>query len=547
MTLKAKEPDICEGQEVSTPDTANTPPSSTDTGSSVQIKSITTPTGSQVRDTVRENPIHTPDSEVGASLAEKVSGLETLAAAGLPTPKHRLYLDASYFESSDEKRTALSKKVQTFADGLKKPKPGEGKRIMVRSAHRREHEFSGGAFQSKQTEIYSNSEVIKVMKARDEIIKKSDPKNAPHVQRDINLRDIADFEVNDMGVYLNEEIPSIRQITVIPLDNGEISLRYFNNDLLIAENVDPAVNPREGIHILVPDNRGRKIPIMVDRTALIDDIKKAQACFDTPQEFEIQITRDGETENAKWVFVQAKSVTPESTQNDDIPEQPFEDGLKSYHPNFPYGHQYTIMRASERDILRNTQVVIIDEDQWIKDWILENMPDEKRFDNEYIFDAYKEKFGSYFNLQKFVAAKKEVYQAIMAKYQELIQMATHMKMMTIVKKKTAISFDNYAWEEYKKDPKIKAIIEARETLSSLASVLFQGTSAGDNDVSKDHHTVIGSGGLAQILIRYRMDESRRGDTNDNWQTVDRFKNLKNGDALIVMIKKGEASLYVPEA
>lgn len=65
-------------------------------------------------DAPQENPTTIP---------EKVSGVETLAAAGLPTPKHRLFLDASYFQPGKE--ADLQKKLKDY---------GDVKQIIVRSA-----------------------------------------------------------------------------------------------------------------------------------------------------------------------------------------------------------------------------------------------------------------------------------------------------------------------------------------------------------------------------------------------------------------------------
>ncbi len=523
--------------------------------SAAAVGQINTTARQAISTSLQETP-----QENQTNISEKVSGLETLAAAGLPTPKHRLYLDAGYFNNpSEEKEDEYDAKVEAYIQQIRasesyKPESDALKsdecKIIIRSAHPRESEFSGGAFHSKKTIIssfYPHQEVKRIRYA--EIIRKSKPENSPHVRRDISLKGIQNFNVNDMGVYLNEDIPSVGQITVVPLDNGQISLRYFTNGRLESENVDPAVNPREGIHLVDHKRNGNEQAVMIYRHMLIEDIKKAQACFDTPQEFEIQIIYDPETDEGKWVFVQAKSVTPESTQNDAIPEDIFRDGAKSWHPNCWKGHAYANIRASKRDILRETKAIIIDEVQWVKDWVLEHMPSGTMFDDERIFeDVSKRNFDRRFNIQKFVMTTPELYQAMIEKYRELTRMAEKTSIVTIMKRKTAIEFNEYAEDDtYKNDPAAEYIIREREILASLASVLFQGTTEGDNDINTDNHRIVGTGGLSQIQIRYQLNESSydQSDTG-NWKNIDRLKDLKDGDTLIVMIKGGVTSLYVPE-
>ncbi len=485
-------------------------------------------------DAPQENP---------ATIPEKVSSLEILAAAGLPTPKHRLYLDASCFEPGNENN--LLDKISAFA---------EIPRIIVRSAHEMESKFSGGAFCSEETNnVHSFYPDSRIRAARSIIIEKSKPANSPRVRRDIHQRNIENFNPENMGVYLNEVVPSIRQITVVPLDNGQISLRYFNNDEIRIEDIDPKNNPPKHIYIL--EQRGaRKIPLVVNRQALIEDIKKAQACFDTPQEFEIQIIQDGNTDMAKWVFVQAKSVTAESTQNDTIPEKEYDEGAKYYHPNSgTEGDRYKVLRANNRDIVRHTSAITIDEAEWIKEWIVENIKGEMQFGRFCPSDRTRFPDGVYnmssISIFDFLYAEPECAKVIMDKYSELIELATKTGAVTVIKKTTRVT-DKYCpivhhdpnSMEYKDE--IKKTMRLREELLSLASVVFQGMTEGDNDTSADHHTVFGGGNIAQITILYQGNLSISN--IDDWKNIKRMKKLKDGDCLTVMIKNGVASLHVPE-
>lgn len=417
-----------------------------------------------------------------------------------------------------------------------------------------ESRFSGGAFHSKKiTDEYPVSD-RDIRNIRSKIIEESKPENSPHVRRDINQRDIGNFDPGNMGVYLNETVPSMRQITVVPLDNGQISLRYFNNDEIRIENIDPSNNSPEHIHIL--EQRGwKKIPFVVDRQALVEDIKRAQACFDTPQEFEIQVVQDGNTDRAKWVFVQAKSVAVESTQNDTIPEKEYDEGAKYYHPNSSTeGHGYKILRANNRDIIRHTSAIIVDEAEWIMQWIIENIEGEMRFGrfcpkNRTLLPngIYDMNSRDIFN---FLYEAPECAKVIMDKYLELIELATKTGTVTVMKKTTRVTdkyfssmMNNFEIKAYKDE--IENIMQLRASLLSLASVVFQGMTEGDNDTSADHHIVLGGGNIAQITILYQLSNSFRSNL-DNWRNTGRINKLKDGDDLTVMIKNGVGSLYVPE-
>lgn len=503
---------------------------------SPEIKAISSPVTALAAIALRDAP-----TENQTSIPEKVSGLEKLASAGLPTPKHRLYLDKRHFENGT-RHHELRKKVDTFVTGL--PNKG-GATIMVRSAHPREEEFLGGAFQSQEIALARDDFAsTKISMTRQKIIEKSSPEHAPAVRRDILLHDISEFDVNDMGIYLNEKVPSVRQITAVPLDNGKISLRYFNNGMPRTEIVDPAVNPRDILQFLVP----RQGSIAIDLQALICDIVKAQACFDTPQEFEIHIEVENPEDGiGKWVFVQAKSVESESTLDDEIPGEMFERGVKIYHPNHSSSHPYEIIRANKRDILRQTQAIVINEEQWLAEWIRENMPELTRYDGDYVFDHVGEnRLHKYFQAQKFILENPAAYEAIMAKYTALIDMTTQMPLMTLVEKKTIFAVETHRLEDWKKDPAIKKITEIREILALLSSVYFHGKTAGDNNIHQDTHTILGTNKLAQIHILYQLDQQGNNHNYDDWEMLGRMKQLKDGDPLTVMIRGGTASLYIPD-
>ena len=508
---------------------------------SPEIKAISSPVTALAAIALRDAP-----TENQTSIPEKVSGLEILAAAGLPTPNHRLYLDKKYFEGGDHHHE-LKGKVDTFIAGI--PKNG-AVTIMVRSAHPREQEFRGGAFESQETTLVrDNSAFTKISRTRQKIIEVSSPQHAPAVRRDILLHDISEFDVNDMGIYLNEKVSSLRQITAVPLDDGKISLRYFNNGTPRTDIVDPAVNPRDILQFLVLlGGPTRLTPIMIDLQALVCDIVKAQACFDTPQEFEIHIEiEDLENGIGKWVFVQTKSVEPESTLNDEIPGEMFERGVKIYHPNHSSSHPYEIIRANKRDILRQTQAIVINEEQWLAEWIRENMPELTRYDGQYIFDHVGEnRLHRYFQAQKFILENPAAYESIMAKYRALIDMTTQMPLMTLVEKKTIFAVETHRLEDWKKDPAIGKITEMRDMLASLSSVYFHGKTAGDNNIHQDTHTILGTNKLAQIHLLYQLDQQGDNRNYDDWEILERMKQLQDGDPLTVMIRGGKASLYVPE-
>ncbi|MBL4694381.1 hypothetical protein JKY72_03360, partial [Candidatus Gracilibacteria bacterium] len=307
---------------------------------------------------------------------EKSESLERLAEAELPVPEIRVLFEAEAFEG-DEVPSEVSTLEEKAVDG--------DFVIMVRSAHPMESEFGGGAFESYAVRIKQgdSAEVVwgKICSVRARIMEEAKPENSLQIRRNIKFGEIENFDPGQMGVFVNEKLESERQITVVPIADGKVSLRYILDDNHSgpspgAVEIDlhhPDCDSLEKM-ARVRDDWGRHKMIIKDLDQFVSDLKNAQSLLGGEQEMEIHLSGDGD-----YYFVQSKNTVTEDG-GEIVDDKEFERGVKTYFReewDFGYGSRVThvagdsnkfmIWRARVVDEVRNTRALVIDELDWVRE------------------------------------------------------------------------------------------------------------------------------------------------------------------------------------
>lgn len=430
-------------------------------------------------------------------LPEKVSGLEKLAVHGFPVPKHRRYIPAG--KTPEEKS-------QIIADFLREVP--EKKNVAVRSVHDLESRFSGGAFTSYilgSNGVWGkNSQMSeKIQQAIASIISLARPEDSLQLRRDIRHRDIKNYDPADMGIYLNEAVDSAVQVTVVPLNNGSLSLRFFSGDEygMCLRTIEVAPDERyEG------DVGYLTWTTSVDIKGMIAEIARAQALFERPQEMEIHIGKSG-----TFHFVQTKDAIPESTSNAIIPDELR--GISTYAREDIYGTRscmsLNVERASKRDEVREMPALIIDEGEWIRDHLKYSRKELGRLGLSDLQD------------------NPDMLDGLTKKYQELMKLAEEMPSYALIIRN--MQFQSYANRDDLSE-KVRAFGKMRQQLSECASVQLRGESDYYSGLlSASHHYRFGSFGPRQIGITHS-----RGEVDLPCET---------GDQLTIMIRDRKVSIY----
>lgn len=446
------------------------------------------------------------------NVPEKVSGIEKLAANGFAVPKYRLYLSAEVLRAE-----GLHGRIQNF----KKNFP-IGVSTIVRSAHSKESEFSGGAFSS----LVLNAR-LPFEGALAQMIDEARPENSLQIRRDIRHNHIEGYDPNDMGVYLNNLVPSKLQITVVPLDDGTMSLRYFGDgymndkDLQVFDVTEGNIDPKKLytlMHYLKESGYGSAAEPKFDINAFVSEIYRAQALFEQPQEMEIHIASSG-----NFTFVQTKNTVLESTKHENVDADLFEKGIKDYihesEMDMAMGRQgtpedYVVERANQTDVVRTTKALIIDEREWVADLL--------------------DRWSKWTNFGKSDLLRNEAMQTrLMEKYAELMRLAEEYPSYALIIKSMQFDFSPSILQT-NINPTFASFSAMREQLSNSASVQLRGSTDHYSGVSAaSHHFKFGAFGPQQIGIMHHGGQLHLP--------------FKNGDDLTVMVKEGKVSLYSPTA
>jgi len=434
---------------------------------------------------------------------EKVSGLETLAKNKFKVPKYRRYISAEELEKGIT--------PELLAE-LKKLLRGSCQDLIIRSAHPQESEFSGGAFESIKIRLWkiengkdkylSPEELAEtIIETRKKIVELARPENSLQIRRDLKHRKIKDFDPQKMGIYINEVVPNHLQITVVPLDDGTLSIR-FNQGNRDGKRMCSFSIPRTGEidkEILdkltdAIENKYREHPLSIEKTLkiqnLIREIQRAQSLFQEPQEMEIQLGQD--TDHS---FVQTKAVNPDTTKPDQIDEEIFEKGIQTFEMHIYHKDEYELRtfyyeKASERDEIRETTSLVINEEQWMKE---AGIKPQFRFrdispevENHRIQSTMRDN-----------TSDPRVAEFFLKKYEELMRLAEENDRYTLIINQATIS------EYFERLPWIDKILKMRQQLMKSASVQIRGYSNYHSGlVQESHHNKFGTCGPKQIVITY---------------------------------------------
>lgn len=436
---------------------------------------------------------------------EKVSGLEKLATNNFQVPEYRKYISAEECEKG--LTPELHKELAKLLEGH------SNRRLIVRSAHPQESEFSGGAFDSVIIDLWkikngeqkylSQTELAEaIMAARKEIVEMAKPENSLQVRRDLKHKEIKDFDPEKMGIYINDLVSSHLQLTIVPLDNGNLSIRFYTGDHE-TQNLHTFDIPKKGkIEQAMIDKFARHIeyqfrPIehqTIDRVQkMFEEIQRAQSIFEEPQEMELHLDY-----GHYHTFVQTKRTKPENTKPDKINRKKFKDGIKTfeyYSPDQtqePYPHHLFLSKASNRNETRETVALVIDEGKWMESAEIKFPPSFKKAEP---------------SLRNHIVASRmrgcikspEIMGKITQQYRELMRLAEENKDYTLI-------ISNMVLSEYSSPDAtyIDQILGIRKQLMDCAAVQVRGMSDHDSGITAiSHHNMLGSVGPRQIMITYR--------------------------------------------
>jgi len=476
-----------------------------------------------VAEEIETRAIDTLETEPGSKTPEKVSGLEKLAANKFKVPKYRKYFSAEQCAKglTPELRKELRKElVKILAE--------QHQELIVRSAHPQESEFSGGTFESitiklwkiengKQKTLSPEELSEAIMTARRKIVEMAKPENSLQVRRDLRHKGIKDFDPDKMGIYINDLVSSRLQLTIVPLDDNTLSIR-FNQGNTDGQNIYTFEIPKTGtipteLLIKITEKTQSKFfatPIGKIQL-LIKEIQRAQSLFEEPQEMEIHLCHDDE-----HAFVQTKTVTPETTTSDEIDENLFQSGVQKFGGS---------EKASKRSEVRETTSLVIDEWKWMQELgiTLPKLPQpivSKELTHTLIRNRLRDNISS-----QTLAGKLE------ERYAELMQLAEANAQYTLTINHMVLSEQDSAGQ-----PWAKKILEMREQLIDSASVQIRGISNKRSGIVDDNqHKKFGTCGPKQITITYK-------DSTLDPRLVD-----STGKKLLIMAKQNTSISLLPRS
>lgn len=469
--------------------------------------SIVSSTLAQSKETLEEKPI----------VPEKVSGLEKLATNKFKVPNYRKYISATECEKglTPELRKELIKLLT-----------GPYQELIVRSAHPQESEFSGGAFESitvklwkiensKQKKLSPEELAEAIIDARRKIVEMAKPENSLQVRRDLKHKGIKDFHPEKMGIYINNLVSSHLQLTIIPLDDKTLSIRFNQGntdgqDMYTFEIPKTGKIPQELLIKITGKIQSRFSSTPIEKIQLlIKEIQRSQEGFKEPQEMEIHLGYGGE-----HTFVQTKTVTPETTTSDEIDEDLFQKGAQKFGGS---------EKASKRSEVRETTSLVIDEWKWMQELgiTLPTPPKpvtSKEFEHTMIRNRLRD------NLSSQALANK-----LAEKYLELMQLAETNAQYTLTINHMGLSEQDSARQQW-----AKKILEMRQQLIDSASVQIRGISDKRSGIVDDNqHKKFGTCGPKQITITYKT------------LTIDPRIEDSTGKQLLVMVKHDSSISLLP--
>lgn len=487
-------------------------------------------------------------------IPKKVTGLNHLAAHGLPVPAFRKFLSAK--EIVEIENIEDHQALMDFLESLKQAPPNEeGQRIIiVRSAHPKESEFSGGVFESLQLTIDDQDDPAaiwqKILKAREEIIELAKPENSLQIRRDIKFRGINDFDPKAMGIFINGYFPSKFQMTVVPLNDGNLSLRYYSYsfDGPCARSVEISSGKLIGAYaedniknIKALKKFHRHKPADTSKVEIkniphfLAEIERAQKVFDSPQEMEVHLDQEGD-----HIFVQSKNVLSEAAGPDVLDNDLFEGGVKGFFvcsfDSWEETGGFVVERVNQRDEVRRTKVIVIDEEKWaIESGLLDPRGLPGLIKGEHDLLTYKMKFQSFYSHH---SKNEKGVQFLEEKYEEAIKFAEEIEDYTLLVR-------NLAASEWYKDDSYESVYKMRKMLMDSASVLIRPYEI-DHVAAK--HVKCGTIGPRQIGIYFMRGYLGQPDLvkvpNEGVRAD--LMSMKTGEPLLVMMRDNRASL-LPDA
>ncbi len=424
---------------------------------------------------------------------------------------------------------------------------------LIRSAHPKESEFSGGAFESIKIYIYENDDVDarikKICNARDKMIEMARLENSLQIRRDIKHLLIENYDPEEMGVYVNNLIPRKQQITVVPLSNGQLSLKYDNFESI--DILRDCVPEQDVIRRVQNIWRGeavlcrQKVKTIKNPVQLIKDIQKAQELFVEKQEMEIIIDGEG-----GYHFVQSRDSETESVELKEIPKDKFNKGMQTslamadkYMPYNGSSVMEKLRCLKKTDEIREVRVIRIDELRLLSD---AKMFEYKGYSNELI------EFSDFISLAD-GDRKAEIFELLKKQYNKLLKLAEQYRQYILLISNMAFFAKN------RKDTQGVLIEQMRGELVKCASVQLRGKSDHESGSMPSYpHIMVSPSGPQQILITYgnegytRLFLPRIGPhriTADYGTRIiqdpirTKIDKLQNGDKMLVMVKDGLSSLY----
>lgn len=363
---------------------------------------------------------------------------------------------------------------------------------LVRSNHPQEDCFSDGAFESdvaafrlpdtvdglnifdewgesgkpvlndaKMAALMTEVILPRVERVKQKIIAMANPELNLRVARDLRHRGIKGYRPEDMQFLLNQRI-SGQRLVVVPLANGNIDIRYENEEKTAYENIEVNLN-QDGFSEQLVEVFGKKMA-----REIFVGIKKAQTVFRSQQEFEL----------VGGAFVQAKPVVPETIQNTEIPDDLFNQGLKTYRNRMGLEEELIARRIRRCDEMRDAQAIIVDEESW---------------------------------------------HDLNSEYAKLFKLATEYENYILIVRDISKTEDHHVFEQ----------------LLANATVVCRGAENSYAGRRNESHITVGTKGPKQITVLHYDNNKFPGTESHFWKKIGA---IKNGDLVSVMIKNHKVSI-----
>ncbi len=517
------------------------------------------------------NAPHEPliESEpLSSSLPEKVAGVERLAELGFPVPEYRCSVTAEHFESETPPPEFIP-----FLKSLRKKARSQTPKfyILVRSAHPEEKEFKGGTFQTGRLHIRKSWSVIDiwaaVRKSRAYLVREaSSVKPAAHLLVRNPDYDVDSFDPEDMGVYINDEVPG-EMVLVTPKANGGLTLGtllevYYPEQKRVPIQVDIS---SEGV------GPSPESTYFTDRywSGVFELVAEAQQSFDRPQEMEMRV--DFENPISPAVFTQTKQEVPReepSTETDAVESTPQTEKSESekFHLGLQCGYdrdatngwlqkQHFSVTIPEGRVKRplKAQVILLDEFDWFK----AHYPD---LDDPQLFRQFSSMMPNPF-LELFAYLRKCIKQ----------KLPTPELRDKILEQGYADLFREMRDSTLPYVLLVKSLLEGEsshyQNLVRQASVLFAPEELEVGGVAYDHHTALSTGGPQQMVVTHRDLSLFYGPYLASWARGSRdmrqiygevqhdeaeqkkrmaFSSLKTGDLIEVLFAPNDSEFGTPD-